>query len=249
MTNLLEAARMKETTPEAPRKKRIYLVEDEEEICEIVIKFLEREGYEVAAYYRGDTAMEALRENPPDLAILDIMLPGMDGIEILKEIRKSLLLPVIFISAKKTEVDRILGIELGADDYVPKPFSFRELTARVKALFRRIDYDTAGQSPVEKNILKTRTLTLHLDSMKLSSKTASADVTSSELSILRTLMQRPGRVYSRDELHSQLVNGERTMDTRAIDMHIKNLRRKIRTINISPCFIQSIRGVGYKFED
>ena len=233
-------------------KRKIYLVEDEHEISDIIIKYLQREGYDVVPFYRGDNALGELIDNPPDLAILDIMLPELDGIEILKEVRKNRrtqALPVIFISAKRDEFDRILGIELGADDYVTKPFSFRELVGRVKALFRRIDYESRGHSQVDKNIVRSRTLTLDIDSKILSSVSSMTDLTFSEFSLLSMMMKRPGRVFTRDELQSCLSNGERVFHTRAIDIHVKNLRKKFQNLEVPTGLLQSIRGAGYKFED
>lgn len=231
------------------RKRRIYLVEDEEEICAIITKYLLKEGYEVTSFHRGDTALKEILDNPPELLILDIMLPGIDGIEILKEIRNTLSLPVIFISARKDEVDRILGIELGADDYIPKPFSFRELVARVKSIFRRIDFETRDLVPVEKCTIKSKNLIIDLDSMMLCSRDSSIELTATEFSILKVMMSRPGRVFTRGELQHFLADGERGADTRAIDIHVKNMRRKIEDLGASSMLIQSVRGVGYKYED
>jgi two-component system, OmpR family, alkaline phosphatase synthesis response regulator PhoP len=231
------------------KKRHVYIIEDEEEIAEIIAKFLNKEGYEVTSFNRGDSALKELLENPPDIAILDIMLPGVDGIEILKQIRATHCFPVIFISARREEVDRILGIELGADDYMPKPFSFRELVARVKSIFRRIDFDTVGQSAVEKSLIKSKSLVIDLDSMTLHSKESSVELTATEFSILKVMMSRPGRIFTRGELQYYLAEGDRATDTRAIDIHIMNMRRKIQDLGASSMLIQSIRGVGYKYED
>ncbi|MGV8119134.1 MAG: response regulator transcription factor [Candidatus Xenobiia bacterium LiM19] len=231
------------------RKKIVYVVEDEPEINDIIVRYLKNEHYEVTSFFRGDTALNAIMENPPDLIVLDIMLPGVDGMQMLVEIRKTMKMPVIFISAKKDEVDRVLGIELGGDDYLTKPFSLRELVARVKSAFRRIEFDVEGQEPFEKAVVRSNNLTLNLESRTLCSKNASTGLTVSEFSILKILMSRQGKTFTREELQFCLTEGDRVADTRATDIHIKNLRRKIYELGAPASLIQSIRGVGYKYED
>ena len=231
------------------RKKTVYVVEDEPEINDIIVRYLKNEHYEVTSFFRGDTALKAIMENPPDLIVLDIMLPGVDGMQMLVEIRKTMKMPVIFISAKKDEVDRVLGIELGGDDYLTKPFSLRELVARVKSAFRRIEFDVEGQEPFEKAVIRSNNLTLNLESRTLCSKSASTGLTVSEFSILKILMSRQGKTFTREELQFCLTEGDRVADTRATDIHIKNLRRKIYELGAPVSLIQSIRGVGYKYED
>jgi len=230
-------------------RKKVYVVEDEHEINDIIVRYLKNENYDVTSFHRGDTALKAIMESPPDLIVLDIMLPGVDGMQMLVEIRKTMKMPVIFISAKKDEVDRVLGIELGGDDYLTKPFSLRELVARVKSAFRRIEFDVTGQQAYENALIRSNNLTLNLESRTLCSKSSSITLTGSEFAILKNLMSRQGRTFTRDELQFCLTEGDRAADTRATDIHIKNLRRKIFELGVPASLIQSIRGVGYKYED
>lgn len=231
--------------------KRIYIVEDEKDISNIIVMYLEREGYKVIPFYRGDTALEAILDTPPDLAILDIMLPGIDGIEILKEIRNAPYFPVIFLTSKTGEVDLILGLELGAEDYIPKPFSPREVVARVRSLFRRIEMNRPGKvkNSENRNVIQTRRLTLDLNGRRLIFKKQSIKLTATEFAILKLLMGRPGRIYSRTELLDLIWGDEMEGETRTVDAHIRNLRKKIYEVGGFLDSIQSIRGVGYSFED
>lgn len=237
-----------------PSAKRIYLVEDEKEISDVIVMYLEREGYIVTPYYRGDEALDAIEDDPPDLAILDIMLPGVDGLDILRKIRDETNLPVIFLTSRRDEVDRVLGLELGADDYVPKPFSPRELVARVKSLFRRIeDYreqENDSDDPTGSDSrVSGRRFTLDLDGHRLVTRKSFVKLTSTEFTLLKLLMGRPGKIFTRRELLDRVWGDEFIGETRTVDVHVRNLRRKIQSAGASPDIIQSIRGVGYKFED
>ncbi|MCD4784570.1 MAG: response regulator transcription factor [Candidatus Eremiobacteraeota bacterium] len=233
------------------KNKRIYIVEDEKEISDILVMYLKREEYKVTPFYRGDTALEAILDTPPDMAILDIMLPGIDGIAILKEIRNAPYFPVIFLTSKIGEVDRILGLELGADDYIPKPFSPREVVARVRSLFRRTEISRPGKAKngENQNVIQTRRFTLDLNGRRLISNKKSIRLTATEFAILKLLMGRVGRIYSRTELLDLIWGDEMEGDTRTVDAHIRNLRKKIYEVGGFPNSIQSIRGVGYSFED
>jgi DNA-binding response OmpR family regulator len=231
--------------------KRIFVVEDEQAISEIVKMYLEREGYSVMSLFRGDTALAAIQEEAPDLVILDIMLPGLDGIEVLRKIRAESDVPVIFLTSKKDELDRVLGLELGADDYVTKPFFPNELVARVKSLLRRFEESQAAKQGRNQmsNVIKANRLTLDLDSRKLYSRRNSVELTRTEFLILQMLMGRPGRIFQRLEIAELLNSDDLEKDTRSIDMHIKNLRRKILEISGYDGSIKSVRGVGYTFEN
>ncbi|MFP4496662.1 MAG: response regulator transcription factor [Vulcanimicrobiota bacterium] len=231
--------------------KLIYIVEDEKDIADVVFKYLQRDGFNVKVFYRGDLAMEAIRERPPELAILDIMLPGMDGMEILRNIRKDYFFPVIFLTSRKDEVDRILGIELGADDYVTKPFSPRELVAKVKSLFRRIEYTqkTIQQEENKKEIIESRYLTLDLAGRNLYYGKETIQLTTTEFSILQLLMEHPGRVYPREQILELIWGDDFIGETRTVDVHVRNLRKKLEELCGTTQYIHSIRGVGYKFEE
>ncbi|MGE0489373.1 MAG: response regulator transcription factor [Vulcanimicrobiota bacterium] len=222
-------------------RRQIYLVEDEADLGEILVCHLEGAGYSVTRFGRGDEALSALVDAPPDLAILDIMLPGLDGLEVLKHVRQKSRLPIILISARKTEFDRVLGIELGADDYLPKPFSARELVARIKAVLRRTEREKAP-SATPTRVLEWGPLQLDLERQTLALGEGRVELTLSEFEMLRRMMATPGKVFSRDELL------DRATDSRAVDMHITNLRRKMRDLGTNHA-LHSIRGVGYRFGD
>lgn len=228
-------------------KKRIYIIEDEEEIVDFVTEYLKAEGYEVEAYHRGDTGLKAVIDSPPDLLILDIMLPGLNGMNILKKMRESLYLPVILLTSRVDEVDRVLGIEMGADDYITKPFSPRELVVRVKSIFRRIN--VIKQEMNQTKYLMMGKIKLDMENRKISSGNRESDLTSTEFNILKQLVKNPGRIFSREELLDHIWGDEFSGETRTIDVHIKNLRKKLSEIGGIMNFIHSVRGVGYKYED
>lgn len=228
----------------------IYIVEDEPDVADIVAKYLEKEGYAVKVFYRGDDALEEIKNHPPALAILDIMLPGADGISILKEVRKELFFPVIFLTCKGDEVDRVLGLELGADDYISKPFSPRELVAKVRSLLRRIEYDRTSMKEVQVSARKIESRLFKLDLLKrkLFFGNASTELTSTEFALLELLMKQPGRIFLREDLIKSLW-GSQESNTRTIDVHMGNLRKKIKILSGNDCYIRGVRSVGYAFED
>jgi len=230
---------------------RVYVVDDEREVSNLIVLYLEREGYQAKAFYDGTEAQAAIKADPPDLAILDIMLPGRDGLEILKSIGNDQKFPVILLTGRKEENDRIIGLELGADDYVPKPFSPRELIARVNAIFRRIETirNSASHSPLQKAEIRSGDLTLDLAGRRLLFNGASFHLTSMELSLMELLMGNPGRVFPRSELLLHVWDNENIGETRTIDVHVRNLRQKLQALIGSSSSIQSVRGVGYKFEN
>ena len=189
--------------------------------------------------------MDALVKNPPDLVILDIMLPGMDGLEILQELRKSSNMLVLLASAKGAETDRVVGLELGGDDYLVKPLSGRELVARVKALFRRREREQAVKIGPSSHSLRVGRITLDLDKNILFGPRGQVELTPSEFEILFRIMRAPGRTFSRDELGENLDH-EGHNRSRAVDVHIGNLRKKLASACDALEPIQSVRGVGYR---
>lgn len=225
--------------------KSVYLVEDEPDLSTILGRFLQSAGYDVVPFGRGDVALEAIRQVPPDLAILDLTLPGLSGLDVLQGMRRRTDCPVLLISARVAEVDRILGLEMGADDYLPKPFSARELIARVKALFRRVERQQAPPETGRIPGISYRTLYLDRERKTVCCGDRSSSLTLSEYSILSRLMAHPGKTYSRRELLEPPVV-RRGGDSRAVDMHIANLRRKITELRPGFLALQSVRGVGYK---
>ena len=224
---------------------RILVVDDEENVCELVTLYFEKAGYEVLCTGDGNEGVEMVKTQKPDLVILDLMLPGVDGLDVCKEIRKTSNVPLIMLSARVDEVDRVLGLEIGADDYVTKPFSPRELLARVKAVLRRAAYIP---SPDEQQILNLPGLAVSRISREVIVGEERIDLTPKEFDLLWYLASNRNRVFTREQLLEQVwAYQEFYGDERTVDQHIKRLRRKIE-INGSPCRITTIWGVGYKFE-
>jgi two-component system response regulator BaeR len=220
--------------------KHILIVEDEKKIADVLKDYLEREGFRATVTGRGDHAVAQIRKSPPDLLLLDLMLPGMDGMAVCREVRKFSTVPVIMVTAKVEEIDRLIGLELGADDYICKPFSPREVVARVKAVLRR-----ANPEPLEKNIT-LGTMTLDETSHQVSMGGAGLELTPSEFRLLQVLMSEPGRVFSRDELLGRVQGYDCEGYDRTIDSHIKNLRKKIAAHLPGQEVIATVYGVGYK---
>jgi two-component system response regulator BaeR len=217
---------------------QILIVEDEPKIAHILEDYLRQHGgFDTYKLFRGDLVMERIRSHPPELILLDLMLPGLDGIEVCKRVRAESTVPIIMITARVEEIDRLLGLELGADDYICKPFSPREVVARVKAVLRR---SSAASGATGLHIEKDR-LCAQLDGKDLL-------LTRVELSLLETLSGQPGRVYSRDQLMNEMYQDYRVVSDRAVDTHIKNLRRKLSLAAPEKDLIESVYGVGYRFK-
>jgi two-component system response regulator BaeR len=219
----------------------ILVVEDEKKIAELLKDYLKAASYDVSCLHEGRGVVSFVKERPPDLILLDIMLPGKDGMEICREIRKFSNVPIIMITAKVDELDRLIGLELGADDYICKPFSPREVVARVKAVFRRIhrepDSKKLKAGPISLD-MDTRLVTVHGDTVKL---------TPSEFGLLQVMMAHPGRVYSRNELINKVQGYDFEGYDRTIDTHVKNLRKKISAKLPGQEIISTVYSVGYKF--
>lgn len=226
--------------------RSIYLVEDDQELAKILAVHLKNSGFEVSLFHRGDVALRALMDRPPDLAILDIMLPGVDGLEILRQLRRdrSRML-VMLASAKGAEIDRVVGLELGGDDYLVKPLSGREMVSRVKALFRRREREQTPRKGPSGHSLQVGRLTLDLDKNILFGLDGEVGLTPSEFQIIMRMMRAPGRTFTRDELGACLET-EGQIHSRAVDVHIGNLRKKVSQTGATLDPIQSVRGVGYR---
>ena len=217
---------------------RLLVVDDDVELCSLLEEFLRREGYTVECVHQGKTGLEKALQGGYDLIILDVMLPGMDGFEILKRIRASSRVPVLMLTARGEDVDRIIGLEIGADDYLSKPFNPRELAARVKAILRRTDSKpNRGRIEVNGIVLDPGTREVTVDGKPV-------EITTLEFDILEQLMRSAGRVVSRDELMEGLYNRKATPFDRSIDMHVSHLRKKLEG---GRPLIKTIRGVGYQF--
>lgn len=222
-----------------PENTRVWVVEDSEKIGSLVIDYLKAQHYQTRWFQTGEGVVEAVRNQEPHLILLDIMLPVMDGTTICREVRRFSSVPIIFLTAKVEEIDRLLGLELGADDYVCKPFSPREVIARVKAVLRRYQHDPS-QPATPFEVLEDQ----HL--IKLNGK--SLVLTPNEYNLLKTFLNHPGLVFSRDQLLDHLYDDFRAVTDRTIDTHIKNLRKKIESYLPGQTLIRSIYGIGYKFE-
>ncbi len=217
---------------------RLLIIDDDVELCGLLKEFLEREGFTVECAHDGQTGLSQAQQGGYDLIILDVMLPGLDGFEILKRLRAAGRVPVLMLTARGQDVDRIVGLELGADDYLPKPFNPRELTARVKAILRRTEAKVnRGKIEVNGVVLDPGRREVILDGKPI-------EITTLEFDILEQLMRNAGRVVSRDGLMESLYNRKSTPFDRSIDMHVSHLRRKLE--GARPV-IKTIRGVGYQF--
>ncbi len=218
----------------------ILVVDDEPQIVRLVRAYLEEAGYRVAIAYDGEEALYAARQEKPDLIVLDILMPRMDGLEFIRQIRREQDVPIIVLTARSEETDRIVGLEMGADDYVTKPFSPRELVARVKAVLRRTR--ARPSSPV----LRVGPITLDRDQRLVAVNGKPVSLTPTEFAILEAMMQAPGRAFTRAELLEAAQGIAFESYERTIDAHIKNLRRKIEAEPSRPQHILTVRGVGYR---
>ncbi|MHB8124302.1 MAG: winged helix-turn-helix domain-containing protein [Desulfitobacteriaceae bacterium] len=223
----------------------ILVVDDEEPIQELLRFNLEKEGYKVIIAADGGQALDLVAREHLDLIVLDIMLSGIDGLEVCRQLRsnpKFQELPVIMLTAKGEEIDKVLGLELGADDYMTKPFSPRELSARIKARLRRV-----LNSEVDKEIVCGE-LRLNINSFRVDIRGEETELTPKEFELLRMLVTRPGKVYSRDELLEHIWGYQYTGDTRTVDVHVRHLRQKIEIDPSNPEYIETIRGLGYRYK-
>ena len=222
--------------------RKILVVDDEPSLQKMLAHALEREGFQVQTVGDGEEALEAFKSYEPHLIVLDIMLPKLDGTEVCRRIRAQSDVPIIMLTAKDDEIDRVVGLELGADDYVTKPFAVRELVARVRAIMRRVVVP-AGQRPDELNYDGLR---INLPSRRVSVGSEEVDLTYTEFELLVTLASSPGRVFSRSALLRR-VWGDEFRDERTVDVHIRHLREKIERDSRNPEFIHTARRVGYVF--
>jgi len=224
-------------------KMRILLVDDDLNIMQLVKLYLEREGYEVDTAERGDKALEMFRKNPPSLMLLDIMLPGMDGWEVCREVRRTSNIPIIMLTAKGETFDKVLGLELGADDYITKPFEPKEMVARIKAVARR--YQT-GDTPAKEISFPGLTVNISRYSVVYAGK--EVDMPPKELEVLFFLGSHPNQVFTRQQLLEQVWGFDFFGDSRTVDVHVKRLREKLQNCETYGWFIKTVWSVGYKFE-
>lgn len=226
-------------------EKKILVVDDEEKIVEVVVSYLEHNGYKVCKAYTGKEALDLFDQERPALILLDLMLPDISGEEICRTLRKKSRVPIIMLTAKVGEEDLLKGLDIGADDYITKPFSPRELVARVAALIRR-----TGEEPVAlSNIMEFNHGDLIIDGLKheVRKEKKVVGLTPNEYKILMTLIKYPAKAFTRDELISLALGGDFDGFDRTIDTHIKNLRQKIESDPKNPCYILTVYGIGYRF--
>ena len=224
--------------------KQILVVDDEPRIAEICRDYLERAGFKVTIAGNGVDALILARTKPPDLVVLDLGLPKMDGLDVTRALRKRSNVPIIMLTARVEESDKLIGLELGADDYLTKPFSPKELVARVRAVFRRVDVG-AGQS----DIVRAADVTLDIPRMQVKVGKRAIGLTSTEFELLAMMMRQPGRVFTRGQLLDAVRGDETELLDRVIDAHIKNLRRKLERNPGKPRYLLAVYGVGYKFAE
>src|SRR5881296_2485707 len=222
----------------------ILVVDDEPRIVQIVRDYLQHGGFAVLVASDGPTALRTARTGRPDLVVLDLGLPGQDGLDVARALRRDGDVPIIMLTARSEESDKLIGLELGADDYLTKPFSPRELVARVRAVFRRIDI-----GPGQSDVIRALDVTLDVPRMQARVGRRSLDLTSTEFELLAMLMRQPGRVFTRSQLLDAIRGVETESFDRAIDAHVKNLRRKIEPDPRNPRYVLTVYGVGYKFAD
>jgi len=224
--------------------RTILVVDDEPRIVELARDYLEHAGFRVITANDGRGALDVARHDRPDLIVLDLGLPGLDGLDVTRELRRDGSIPIVMVTARDDELDKLLGLELGADDYLTKPFSPRELVARVKAVLRRTDRPTDPSDVI-------RVGELQLDVLRMRTEVAgrSIDLTPTEFTLLATLARQPGRIFTRSQLLDALHGVAFESYERAIDSHIKNLRRKLEPDPRQPRFVLTVYGVGYRLAD
>jgi two-component system alkaline phosphatase synthesis response regulator PhoP len=225
-----------------PLAKKILVVDDKKEIRTLLKQYLSQEGFEIATAADGQEALFLARQGKPDLIILDLMMPEMGGYEFMRVYNRESNTPIIIVTAKLEENDKVLGLELGADDYITKPFSMRELTARVHAVLRRMEHQTKTS-----DTLKASDITVDLSGRMVLVKGKQIDLTPTEFDLLATLISTPGRTFTRLELLDHLQGNAFEGYIRTIDVHIRNLRAKIEADTSNPLYIQTVYGIGYRF--
>ncbi len=219
-------------------KQTILIVEDEEDINNILAKYLQAAKFETKSFMQGTGVVEWIQQQEPSLVLLDIDLPGKDGLTICKKIRNFSNVPIIMTTAKVEEIDRLIGLEVGADDYVCKPYSAREVVARVQANLRRFD----------NKLINSKTLILDTDSFCIRYQDITTELTAIEFALFHLLYSNPNRIYSRAQIIALVYHDYRDISDRAVDSHIKNLRKKLNMFQLKNEMIRSIYGAGYKFE-
>ncbi len=221
----------------------ILLIDDDAELCSMLTEYLGRYGFRVVSAHRGDTGLKVALEKPWPLILLDVMLPGLDGFEVLKQLRSASRVSVLLLTARGDDVDRIVGLEIGADDYLPKPFNPRELLARMRAILRRRN---PAEQTAEKTILRVDDMELDPAARTVLSKGMQVELTDVEFALLEALMRSPGKAVSREDLAQCVLGRNFNPFDRSLDMHVSRLRRKLDEVSSSGDRVKTIRGAGYQ---
>ena len=224
--------------------KKILVVDDEPKIIQLTQDYLENAGFSVISAGDGERALAVIRDEQPDLVVLDLGLPGMDGLDVCRSIRKTSNLPIIMLTARDEETDKLVGLELGADDYITKPFSPKELVARVRSVLRRSEL-----AQEEREVFRVGDVTLDSPRMQVTVSGEEIELTATEFQLLQALASQPGRIFTRSQLLNAVHGVAIESYERAIDAHIKNIRRKLEPFPHEPRYIQTVYGVGYRFSD
>lgn len=227
---------------------KVLVVEDDAAIREALSYNLGREGYQVEVVADGAAALAAVRQHTPDVVILDLMLPGMDGFEVTRALRKDNNVPILMLTARDDEIDRVLGLEMGADDYLTKPFSMRELLARVKAMLRRVEMEHSADKPAASDTVASGNLVIDKTRHEVTLDGSVLDLKPKEYELLLFLIQNRGRAYTREQLLEQVWGWEFSGGSRTVDVHVRWLRARIEADAENPQRIITVRGVGYRFE-
>jgi two-component system alkaline phosphatase synthesis response regulator PhoP len=227
----------------APQQPQVLIVDDEPKIVRLVVDYLENAGFAVSSAANGNEALMRARTQTPDLVVLDLGLPGMDGLDVTRALRRDGDVPIIMLTARDDETDKLIGLELGADDYVTKPFSPRELVARVRAVLRR------RAAHVESDLIRAGDLTLDVPRMRLRRGGDPVELTATEFALIAAMARQPGRVFTRSQLLDAIHGVAFESYERAIDAHVKNIRRKLEPDPHAPRYLQTVYGVGYRLAD
>jgi two-component system OmpR family response regulator len=230
---------------------KVLVVEDDPTLLEVLRYNLSQQGYDVLTAADGAAGLDAARSGRPDLVILDVMLPKMDGYEVCRILRQETMVPILMLTARTDETDRVVGLEVGADDYVTKPFSMRELMARVRAMLRRTEMmkkEAVSGAGATSSLIKTADIEIDTARHRVSRGGAAVELSRMEFALLEFLARNPGQVFSRDQLLDKVWGYDFAGDTRTVDVHVSWLRRKIEADPAHPRHLLTVRGVGYKFE-
>jgi two-component system, OmpR family, response regulator len=230
-----------------PEPPTILLVDDEDAVQKLLTYPLEREGYRVVSARDGEEALDRFGEANPDLVVLDIMLPRLDGLEVCKRLRARSTVPIIMLTARDDELDKVVGLELGADDYITKPFSIREFRSRVRALLRRASVSRSNGG--QQDVISAQGLTIDAGRRTVQVGDRPVQLTYVEFELLRVMASNPGRVFSRKMLLEELWGGSDYREPRTIDVHVRHLREKLERDPSEPEYIHTVRGVGYRFRE